>query len=177
MLFQKFTGWCLKRSCAWCIQAVQPLLCRWGRLLLLGLVKVGRDPRGAVNCPKLGLGVQLQSRAGPGPAACEWLSWPRPGRTNTGREPMMPDRLGAECQDAWNSQSIGQTSWKYGQEPMQMATEGCRSLLGVGWTQVQMLNGTCQECSSLLTCVTLSLHGKGVGLSDILLASGILSPF
>lgn len=111
------------------------------------MAKVAREPRGAVLCPELCVGVQLQSRAGPVASSLWMPSWPRPGSTNAGWEPTVPYRgIGTECQGAWNSQPINQTSWKYGQEPMQMATgQKAAGLLGTGGMPVQMLNWDVSE--------------------------------
>lgn len=50
-----------------------------------------------------------------------------------------------------------------------MATEGwsgLQTLLGIGWAQIQMADGMCQKCGSLLTFLVsdCSLHEKGRGL-------------
>lgn len=95
----------------------------------------------------------------------------------------LPDGTEPECQDAWNSRSIGQNRWKFGigQEPVQMATEGwsgLQALLGIGWAQIQMADGMCQKCSSLLTCLVsdcLCMRRGGV-FQNILIASLEISP-
>lgn len=95
----------------------------------------------------------------------------------------VPDGTEPDCQDAWNSQSISQNCWKYGigQEPVQMAMEGwsgLQALPGIGWAQIQMVDGICQKCSSLLTCLVsdcLCMRKEEV-FQNILLVSGTLSP-
>lgn len=83
----------------------------------------------------------------------------------------LPDGTEPECQDAWNSQSISQNSWKYGigQEPVQMATEGWSGLQVFAWHWMGADTDGKRDVSeiqfsSYLSCVRLSLHEKGRGL-------------
>lgn len=166
-LFQRYMGSCLKRSCASCKQCD---LCCMGEGHCYSLKWL--RPAASLRVPLPACGF-----SGAAEVARSLLAGAVSGSVDQYQvAPVQPNLLGAhnplpdgtepECQDAWNSQSISQNSWKYGfgQEPVQMATEGwswLQASLGIGWAQIQMVDGMYQKCSSLLTCVRLSLHEKG----------------
>lgn len=137
--------------------------------------KGGQGPMRGGDLPKAlsGCAAAEQSRAGP-MASSLWMPQLTTARQDQCQQRVhdaLPDRTGPGCQDAWNSQSISQTSWKYGQEPMQMATEGWSGLQVFAWRWVNAgADVEWDVYSPHLSCVRLSLHEKGMGLSKYALS-------
>lgn len=179
ILFQKHTGRGLKRSRASCKQCD---LCCMGE----GDCRFLKRPRSAasykVRFPARGFVWVCSCRGSRDVVAGSLLAGAANGSADQYQvAPVQPNLLGVhnplpdgtepECQEACNSRSISQNSWKQGlgQEPVQMATEGWSGLQVFAWHWVGADTDGEWDVSEVqfcpyLSCVRLSSHEKGRAL-------------